>query len=364
MATRKSGLLEALDYYWNRYWSANSKIILVVCGSSAAWLIKNIIYNKGGLHNRCTCELKIDPFQLSETEAFFKSKGVQLNRRHILEIYLALGGIPYYLRYVEPGLSAPENIQHIFFDKNAPLKDEFNKLFKSLFRNSKQYIELIKIISRKRQGITRGEIESLSSMSTGGQLSIKLDNLKRANFIESHVPWGKERGEYFRLIDEFCLFYLYWIMPNKTIRFTSNHWLKQHDKPSYNSWAGYAFEALCMKHIDQIVNALEIKTAESISSWRAISHKQDESGAQIDLLINRSDDAITACEIKYTDEPFAITKSYATDLSNKIDIFRKKTQTKKQIFLALISANGLKPTMYSKDIVTNIVTLDDLFMYC
>ncbi len=169
MATRKSGLLKALDYYWNHYWSTNPRIILVVCGSSASWLINHIIYNKGGLHNRCTCELKIDPFTLSETGAFLKSMGVKLNRSHICEIYLALGGIPYYLRYIEPKLSAAQNIQNLLFNKNAVLKDEFNKLFMSLFYDATQYIELIKIISQKREGISRVEIETLSSsISTGG----------------------------------------------------------------------------------------------------------------------------------------------------------------------------------------------------
>lgn len=362
MATKRSGLLEALDFYWNRYWSMNSKIILIVCGSSASWLIKNIIYNEGGLHNRCTCEIKLDPFNLFETNAFLKSRGIKLKYTHVLDLYMALGGIPYYLKYVEKGLTASENIQKILFDEKAPLKDEFEKLFRSLFRESEVYIELVRLISSKKKGMSRSEIESVSNLSPGGgRLTERLDRLIKCGFIDSYLPWNKERGEHYKLIDEFSLFYIYWILNAANKNFTQNHWLRQTLKPINHVWAGYAFEAVCYKHIEQIIKALHIKTAESTSTWRLMTHRKEEDGTQIDMLIERSDDAINLCEIKYTDQPFAIDKSYATNLEKKIAIFKKATGTQKQIFLSFISANGIKATVYSEDMVTGIVTLNDLF---
>ncbi len=362
MATRKSGFLEALDYYWNRYWSTKPNLIVVVCGSSASWLIKNIIYNKGGLHNRCTCEIKLDPFDLKESHEYLLSRGIKFNKRHTLEIYMALGGVPYYLNYVEKGLSAAENIQNIFFNKKAPLREEFLKLFSSLFSEAEAYVELIKLISQKKEGLSRAEIESLSKLSPGGgRLTARLNDLEHTNFIESHVPWDKQRGEYFKVIDEFSLFYIYWLFSKKSKKILENYWLKQIEKPIYHVWAGYAFEAVCYKNIDKIVKALNIKTAENISSWRLVSRKDNEQGAQIDLLIDRSDDAITICEIKYTDTIFAIDKKYAENLRRKIEVFREKTQTKKQIFMAIVSANGLKKNSYSDELVSHTVTLDDLF---
>ena len=362
MATRRSGLLEALDYYWNQNWSRNSKIILIVCGSSASWIIKNIIYNKGGLHNRCTCEIKLDPFNLAEVNEYLKSRQIKLNKNHVLEIYMALGGIPYYLKYVEPGITAAENIQKILFDSKAPLRDEFKKLFDSLFTESDTYIELIKLISRKKDGMSRSELEVLSKLSRGGgRLTQRLEQLIQTNFIEPYIPWDKERGEYYKVIDEFCLFYVYWLSSTRSKKLTHDHWLKQMQKPIYHVWAGYAFEAVCRKHIDQVIKALHIKTAENISSWRLSTKKSKEHGAQIDLLINRSDDAITLCEIKYTDKPFIIDKQYAQKLQNKMGVFKTKTKTTKQIFMAVISANGLKESMYSEEMISHIVTLDDLF---
>lgn len=360
MATRKSGLLEALDYYWNRYWSTNSRIILIVCGSSASWLIRNIIYNQGGLHNRCTCELKLNPFNLQETNAFLNYKGIKLNKNHILEIYMALGGIPYYLRYIDKGLTAAENIQNILFSEKAPLKDEFKKLFISLFRSASAYIELIKIISEKKDGVSRAYLESKAQLSSGGRLTDRLEQLIHTNFIEPFVPYEKERGEYYKVIDEFSLFYMHWFT-SKSRKYTEDHWLKQIQKPSYQAWAGYAFEAVCHKHISKIITALNIKNAESVSAWRTTAKHESLDGAQIDLLIDRSDDAITICEIKYTDIPFAINKGYAENLNKKIAVFKTITKTQKQIFLAMISANGLKPTMYSEEMVSGVVTLADLF---
>lgn len=359
MATRKSGLLQALDYYWNQHWSRDPKIILVVCGSSASWLIKNIIYNKGGLHNRCTCEIKLRPFNLSETKLYLNSRGMKLENKYVLAYYMSLGGIPYYLKYIEPNLSVAENIQQLLFDKDAPLRDEFNKLFKSLFKEAEPHIELIKLIAGKREGLTRAKLETLSKLSRGGggRLTQRLKQLEQTNFIESYLSIDKTRGEYYKVIDEFCLFYMTWLASVTGKKLPSDYWFKQIQKPIYRVWTGYSFEAVCHKHIEQIIKALNIKSAERISSWRLADEKD---GAQIDLLIERSDDAITIFEIKYTDKPFVIEKSYAEHLKKRIEIFKKSTGIKKQIFLAIISATGLKDNQYSEKLINGVVALNDL----
>lgn len=365
LATRKSGLIQEIDHYWNHRWSKLNNITLVVCGSSAAWLIRKIIYNKGGLHNRVTCEIKLLPFSLSETKEYLKSKKVKLNDKHILSIYMALGGIPYYLRYVEPHLTAEQNIQKIIFDKNAPLQDEFNKLFASLFEDADAYVELVKLIAKKKEGLRRAELQSMTKLSAGGgSLSKKLRDLCAAGFIDEYIPWDRSKGEYYKLVDEFSLFYLYWVAPQKKQRFVQNYWVNQSQKPSYCAWSGYAFEIICRKHIDQIIRALNINATSTVSAWRFIPRKKLENGAQIDLVIDRNDNAITLCEIKYTSQPFAINKQYADNLSNKIEVFKKVTKTNKQIFIIMVAASGLKPTQYAKEMIAHVVTLDDLFAGC
>lgn len=302
------------------------------------------------------------PFTLLDTKEFLKSRKVSLSNRHVLSLYMALGGIPFYLKYIEPGLTANQNIQHIIFDDNAPLKDEFNKLFKSIFNNADVYIELITLLSKNRCGMTRSEIQSIAKLSTnGGRLTERLNDLCRAGFIVEHVAWQKQKGEYCKVIDEFCLFYLHWVDLKKNKRFMKNHWLEQSRSQSYKSWAGYAFESICFKHVNRVISALDIKCGGTIDSWRFIPRKYTENGAQIDLLIDRNDDAITLCEIKYTDKIFIIDKSYATQLENKIKIFKEKTQTNKQIFLSLISVSDVKRNPYFNTLIQGVVTLDDLF---
>jgi AAA+ ATPase superfamily predicted ATPase len=361
MATRKSGLLQEIDYYWNQYWSRMPNVILIVCGSSASWLIQKIIYNKGGLHNRVTCQIRLLPFSLSEVREYLKSRNIKLNNKHILSLYMAFGGVPYYLRYIDPGLTAEQNIQQIMFDKNSPLSDEFNKLFDSLFENSNAYIELVKLIAKKKEGVGRSELKSTAKLSTGGgRLSKRLQDLCETGFIEEYIPWGRNVGEYFKLIDEFCLFYLHWAVSQKSKKFTQYHWIDQSQRPSYYAWSGYAFEAVCLKHIDSIIHALKIRAA-SVGSWRFIPRKKAENGAQIDLVIDRNDNAITLCEIKYTANPFVIDKQSNEKLKHKIAIFKKKVKINKQIFLAIISANGLEKNIYAEEIVDGIVILEDLF---
>lgn len=361
LATRKSRLLESIDYYWNHHWSQMRNVTFVACGSSASWLIKKIIYSKHGLHNRVTQEIALMPFSLSETKDYLKAQKVRLNDQNILALYMVLGGIPYYLNYVKPGMTAEQNIQQIIFDVRAPLRDEFHKLFSSLFKNADAYVELIHLIAGRREGLRRAEIEKKARLTSGGsQLTGRLRDLASAGFIQSHVAWGRAKGEYHKLIDEFSLFYLKWVYPVKRQRFTQNYWVSCAQTPAYYAWSGYAFESVCFKHIDQIVDALDIKAAGVISAWRFIPRKHDEDGAQIDLLIDRNDNAITVCEIKHTDEPFVLGKQETQALIKKLQIFKSKTRTRKQLFVALISVNGIKSSYYAEEFVDIVITLKDL----
>lgn len=360
MATRKSTLMQEIEHYWNRYWSKIPRVTLIVCGSSASWIIKKIIFNKGGLHNRTTLEIHMKPFNLLETKQYLVHNGITLNNKHLLALYMAIGGIPYYLDYVDAGLSAQENIQAIFFDANAPLRTEFDKLFDSLFEGADAYKELITIIAQKREGISRADLKASARLSSdGGRLTNRLDDLRLSGFIDEAVPWGKTKGEFYRVVDEFCLFYLHWVVSRK--HFVQGYWIKQSQRPAYYAWAGYAFEAVVMKHYDQIVQALHIEAAIDYGWWRYVPKNAKEQGAQVDFIIDRSDNAITICEIKYTDQPFAIDKSYAAKLTHNMELFKEKTKTDKQIFFAMISASGLKETAYSKQMVSRVAVLDDFF---
>jgi len=367
MVTRRSRMLQALDYYWNRHWSKYQNLKLVVCGSSASWIIKNIIHHRGGLHNRYTRSILLKPFSLFETKAFLQNKEIKLNDRQILQLYMVLGGIPHYLAQVKRGLSAAQNINYLCFRENGILFSEFDKLFKSLFEDAKTYIELIKIIAQVREGVSRALIEEQSKFSSkGGTLTDRLNDLELAGFIKSFLPTSHQRqGVYYRIVDEYSYFYLRWIEPIKHTliaqELANNYWTDKAKMPEHLSWMGYAFESVCYKHLTQIRNALNIK-ASRVGAWRYSPRGgTSESGAQIDLLFERDDGAITICEIKCTEQPFNINKEYYNQLLNKINIYKQVTRTSKQIFIAFISANGIKETVYSNELIDNTITLDNLF---
>lgn len=365
MATAKSGLLQALDYYWNRFWTHNKQIKLVICGSSASWIIKKIINNKGGLYNRVTSIINLHPFTLAESHAYLKSQGIKLNYQQILDLYMVLGGIPHYLSLVRKGLSSHQCIDELCFQQNGALVDEFKRLFDSLFHQAENYIALIRIIAQHHYGINQTQLIKKLNLISGGRISGRLKELEDAGFITEIIPYGhKEKGVYYKVIDEFSLFYLRWIEPNKkTIKKqiqNSGFWLATAQLPNWRIWAGYAFETICYKHITQIRKALSIDSGAHVFSWRYSPRDRSKQGAQIDLLFDRNDDTITICEIKYNNQPYVIDKIYAKNLLNKINVFKKHTGTNKQIFIAMITVNGTKPNMYSEEIICNSISLQDL----
>ncbi len=363
LAAKRSRLIQEIDYYWNHYWSKMRNVILIVCGSSASWIIQKILFNTGGLHNRTTLEIKLNPFSLSETKEFLENKGVPLNESQVLSLYMAVGGVPYYLNYVDPGKSAHQTIQKLFFDPTSPLLEEFDKLFESLFSDAEPYKEIIRTLAEKKDGVERADLAKKTKIAarSGGRLTQRLRDLSAAGFIEPALSWEKRQGEFYRVIDEFSLFYLRWVAQDERRKVVPQHWLKQSQKPAYYAWSGYAFEAVCMKHIENILDVLDIEPALYYGWWRYVPTNVNEHGAQVDLIIDRTDNALTLCEIKYTEEPFIIDKRYAEKLENVLKIFQQQTGSKKQLFLAMVSASGIKKNTYSEKMITGIVTLKDLF---
>lgn len=365
LASKKSDFKQALDYFWNTTWSKNNRIILIICGSAASWIIKNIINDQGGLHNRVTQQLPMYPFSLKETEDYLAYLGNHFNQRQVLELYMCLGGIPHYLEKIKKNLSASQNIASLCFSRNGQLFDEFDKLFSSLFDQADAYIELVKIIASKRNGIARSELQKKAKRSiTGGTLTQRMIALEQAGFIKSFLPIGYiEKGIFYKLIDEYCYFYLTWISSiKKHIEEDSHYWEAKHNTGEWYSWAGYTFESICIKHISQIKKALYIPAGSVFGAWNQVANKSlKTAGAQIDLLFDRDDGVVTLCEIKYTQSAFEIDKKYATELQRKMNIYQFNTKTNKQLFLAMVTIDPLVTNQYSEELVTGKATIQDLF---
>lgn len=368
MVTHKSKLLQALDHFWNHYWSNDARIKLVICGSSASWIINKIINNKGGLHNRVTKKMLLKPFTLQEAKKFLSAQGVKLNNWQVAQIYMATGGVPFYLSFTEKGQSSAQAIESLAFTENAPLLKEFDNLFSSLFEDEEPYIELLRIIAKHRYGIAQSEIAKQSKhFSKGGRITSKLKELKETGFILGFKPHQhKKKGIYYRVIDEYTLFYFYWIEPIRdTLQEESlekGYWSELQSSAAWHSWSGYSFEAIVYKHLSQIREKLNIPATAIANSWRYIPMKNAKAnGAQIDLLFDRRDAVITLCEIKYSSKAFVIDKQYAQRLIKKREVFVQRIKTKKQIFIVMIAARSIRNNPYSDELISGVVVLDDLF---
>ncbi len=366
MATRRSGLIQALDYYWNTQWSRIPNLKVILCGSAASWILDNLVNAKGGLHNRLTRIIHLAPFDLRETKLFLEARGVKMKERQIVDVFLVTGGVPYYLEQIRRSRSAVQNIDALCFRPSGILYSEFPRIFRALFEQAETNLRIVKEIARYRYGLDRNRLLAALKMKSGGSFNKRIAELEAAGFIRAFRPYGKAtRDTSYRVIDEYSLFYLRWIEPeiHSGFEFSRAHWKKVTNSPAWFSWAGYAFEDLCLKHTQQICNALEIGEIRSRAAvWRHVPKKgKSDQGAQIDLLFDRDDDTITICAIKYSTAPFVIDKSYAEVLMKKVRVFEEKTRTKKQLLIAMITAGGLKPNLWAKELIDHHIDLTDLF---
>lgn len=358
LATAKSGFLGGLSFFWNS-WASKKNIVVVICGSAASWMIQKVVDDKGGLHNRITRRIDLQPFNLYETECYFKSRNILLDRYHIVQLYMALGGVPHYLKEVEAGKSAAQNIDQILFRPSAILQNEFERLYPALFEQADKHIEVIRTLAKKRQGMTRQEIISAATLTDGGGISRILEELALSGFISVYFPFGKKRKDsVYRLTDEFSLFYIQF-MENRGNR-GAGIWQELSQTPAYKSWAGYTFESICIKHTSQIKKALGIAGVYTEASGY-VGKREGEKGIQIDLVLDRKDQSINIFEIKFYHSPWAITKAEADELAYKKMQFKRLTSTPKQVFLTLISTFGIQPNSHSIGLIDNSHSMDCLF---
>ena len=362
LATARSSFLQALEHFWNRYLSDDPRIILIVCGSAASWMIRKIIRNKGGLHGRLTAEIRLLPFNLSEVEKFLLQRGVVLDRKQLIDIYMAIGGVAKYLMHVEKGKSSLQVISQLCF--NGPLFREFDELYSSLFQHYTRHITVVKALASVSQGLTKNQISAATAISSGGGLTTILEELEASGFIVPVASFGKKKYDLrYRLIDEYSLFYLKWIVQAKSVDLSGvdeNFWLKMGNTPAGRAWAGYTFESVCMKHIRKVKEALGIGAVSTKEyAWVYKPSTAEEQGTQIDLIIDRADNCINLCEMKYTNDHFLIDKEYAADLRAKKSIFIDKTHSKKSIFLTLITTYEAKANR--SGLVDIELTMNDLF---
>lgn len=355
--TPNSNFVAGLEHFWNGWASARKDIVLVVCGSSTSWIMDNLINNHGGLHNRITNQFIIQPFNLQETEEMLLSKGFRLSRYEIVECYMVMGGIPFYIDMLDASKSLSKNIDELFFDPVGAMHNEFENLYAALFRKSDDYVRVVKAMSQHSKGITRNDIVASTGLKSGSALTTILKNLEYCGFIRSYTNFAYAKKEtLFQLIDFYSRFYFRFIH-GKGFR-DIKYWSAIQPTPEFYAWAGISFELLSLQHIEQIKKALGIAgVLANVYGWRSRKKNGD---AQIDLIIDRNDQTTNLCEMKFCKGRFAINKKYAEELRNKIDVFEAEIRNKKSLQLTFVTTKGVERNGHS-NVVTNEVLLGDLF---
>jgi uncharacterized protein len=359
LAGRKSDFLTAFDFFWNN-WASTQNLVIVVCGSSASWMNQKIINNKGGLHNRITRLVHIKPFNLSETQQFLTYKGLNYPKYQLLLLYMAVGGIPLYLDLIDKEKSVAENLNQLCLQPSGFLYNEYNRLLPSLFLHHQVHSTIIEALAKKRRGLTREELLEATKLKNGGTFSGYLNELVHSDFIDFYRPFGKQKKEtLYRITDMYCLFYFAFILPdrgNKTPDFGA---LTQ--SQNYKTWAGYTFENVCMSHVVELKKALGIAGVSTQTSGFVAKPKDGLEGTQIDLLIERADNTIHLCEIKFLADELIVTKTLVENLKSKRSIFNYHTNNRKHIFNTLITTYGIKPNEHSKAFIDQVLTMEALF---
>ncbi len=360
MDTSRSNFFSAFEHFWNGWASARKDIVLIICGSATSWIINKVINDHGGLHNRVTQRIALQPFTLKECEMFAQSKGLEMNRYQIAECYMVLGGIPFYWNLLERGLSLAQNIDRLFFARNGKLVNEFDLLYASLFKSPEQYIDVVTVLGRKKAGMTREDIITAIGKPSNGALSKVLDELEYCGLIRKYSGYGKKTKQaIYQLVDNYTLFYFKFIRQNKNN--DEHFWSASIDSAMHRAWSGLAFERLCMAHIQQIKAGLGISgVLSNVYSWRKEADENGE-GVQIDLLIDRNDQVVNICEMKYSLSEFSIDAEYERNLRNKKSAFIEATNTRKAVHITMVTTYGIRQNSHSW-IVQNEITLEDLFV--
>ena len=355
MSTARSDFKMALDLFWNSWASSQSDLLLIVCGSAASWIIDNILLDTGGLYNRITRQIHLLPFSLGECEKLLSVGDASITKKQVMDYYMVFGGIPYYMNMFDHRFSVAQNIDRLLFKENGLLDTEYEMLFRSLFKKSERHIQVIEAIGKKKDGVLREELNQDPRLPSGETLTSILNELEQCGFIRKYQDYKTNKQWFiFQVTDPFVLFSQ---MIHNTSKITS--WIEYLNSPSYNSWKGNAFEILCLNHVDQIKKALGISGISSNQyAWRS---KKSKPGAQIDLIIDRKDDIINLCEMKYSDSEYSIDVDYNQELIRKMEVFRAETGTKKALHITMITANGLKHNTYWNTVVNEIVA-EELFV--
>jgi hypothetical protein len=356
----KSGFLSALQYFWNQHGSKMKYLVLITCGSAASWMIQNLINAKGGLYNRITQRIELKPFNLKETEEYFSYRNLTFTSYQMVQLYMVMGGIPFYLNAIKAGKSVHQIIDELCFEEGGLLADEFKPLYYSLFKNAENHLDIVKELVKHHYGMDRKQLSEKTKTPKGGTFSRTLDNLINCGFIMIVPPFGKKsKNTIYKVVDFYSIFFLKFIDGNTSSR--KNVWQSLSNSAHFDAWSGYAYENICLTHLNAIHHSLGISGVYTkVNSWN-FPGNEEMPGAQVDMVIERNDGIIHLCEAKFTTNEFIISKEYAASLRQKRAIFQYVTQTKKAVVTTLLTTYPAIQNKYYKEEIHTEVSMEVFF---
>lgn len=353
--TKRSGFVHALDFFWNSQGSWIDNIFFIICGSATSWMIRNVIDNHGGLHNRITHEIHLLPFTLSQTEEYIRYHKCRWDRLSILHTYMAMGGVPYYLSLLDLNVSVAENIDNLFFADDAELRKEYQRLFKSLYNHPDGYLNVVSCLAKHKTGMTRSELAKALKVQNNGHFGDILADLVNCDFLRLYNNGLKQNNGIYQLIDFYTLFYHQFCLKRTT---DDHYWRKTINTPIANTWFGLSYKRVCIAHFRQIIKALHYDTIRTeFYSWR---NPKGEPAVQIDMVIDRSDNMVTICEVKYSKAEYTLDKTECERIIKRADTYAAESRCRKGVEIAIITTFGLKENQYS-DVAQHTLSIDDLF---
>lgn len=302
LAVNRTLLVSLIKKYWDKQWK-NQNVMLILCGSVSSYMAKRVINSKA-LYGRINWELCLQPLLPNET---FKLLDGKRGKQETFLYSLVLGGIPKYLQEIKKSKSFDQNINELFFTKNALFVEEYNRVFYSQFKEYRTYEAIANYLKDKPRSLD--EIAKALKLSSGGSMTYYLDNLEKAAFITSYVPYDKglnSKLKKYKLTDEYLRFYFKYIMPNLKLIKTNQkrNLFSQLIKPTWLPWLGFSFENFCLKYANELAEFMGF--ADMVTHWGPY-FSQGSEGFQIDLLYKRIDNVITVCEIKFHSQPIGVT---------------------------------------------------------
>ena len=355
--TPRAQFLSAFEHFWNSWASTRNDVKLIVCGSATSWMINKLLNNRGGLHNRVTHQIYIAPFVLSETKQYLAHHGFRYSDKEIAECYMIMGGIPYYYSLLSSEMSLAQNIDRLFFAAHGQLRYEFDNVYNSLFKHAKDYVLIIKTLAQRAQGLSRRQLLEITKLNNNSKFTLMLDELEKCGFVRTYLPFGNsKRDVLYQLVDAFSLFHLKFSEANHYQ--DTDFWTHSLNSGLYRAWSGYAFEMLCLNHLEQIKQALGIAQIQCRACSWVSRGSEGKRGAQIDLLIDRADQMVNVCEMKFSRVAYTITKSDDENFENKLDKLLTETRTRKSLMLTLITSFGLTDSKYNGHIQRTLSIAD------